>query len=444
MNKMTLCLLLSTSSLFATKPITVTVTRTQTKPQSQPAAVTDRQGAPTSSAVPGQQRTAAASSKTTTGTGNKRADVSLKTQPATSTDSPAVDARASTATGSRQREDYASSGRVAHSTAYEGGAVATDVPDYESGIMADEDHSAEQRPRDEYEAYHAATTAPAESSARPVDGSGVGAPSFGDAGDLSEHPDLLATQAEEDQRERLEDEHERVSSDVADTGTAHSVAYNTNATAPVAQPAASVPVQVEGDTAVERTTASFVDVSGNAALHDVKVEGDCSVSGKATLSGVAIGGRLICPGGCEAKKVQARSITVAGTNTLLDVTTDGALDASGDTRLFNVTVQGKTSASGSLRADNTVLNQLFVGVSKDSDVYLTRSVVNDIVVEKDTKAGFKVLGIQVSRPASNATVVLDGTVVRGNVEFRDLKGTVELRNLARIEGNVIGGVIKKQ
>jgi len=53
--------------------------------------------------------------------------------------------------------------------------------------------------------------------------------------------------------------------------------------------------------------------------------------------------------------------------------------------------------------------------------------------------------MQVNKPAKRqAWVVLDGTIVHGDIEFKDLQGTVVLRNNAQVTGNVLGGVISKQ
>jgi len=204
-----------------------------------------------------------------------------------------------------------------------------------------------------------------------------------------------------------------------------------------------------GDLSVAHSTVSRVDAAGRADLHDVHVDGDCSVAGGTTLTRVTIGGTLRCAGSCAARDVRAHSINLAGSADLRQVVSDKGMSVRGDMTIADSTIHGQTNVRGGvLRADNTAFADVVATVDKERDgkpveFKLTQSTLDSLTIKNG--ASVSVLGMQVNKPAKRqAWVVLDGTIVHGDIEFKDLQGTVVLRNNAQVTGNVLGGVISKQ
>jgi len=208
------------------------------------------------------------------------------------------------------------------------------------------------------------------------------------------------------------------------------------------QSEANRPIKTGGDLVIARTSAASVDVGGTARLDDVRVLGDCCVAGDAHLAMVTVGGKLRCKGACQAKTLQAHEVALAGASTLDSMTAAGDLEVRGDATITNSTVRGTTNVFGQLNATDCALAKVVVAVDKDLKITLTRSTADNMVVKNQT--GFSAFGVQLGSPVNAiASVVLDGTTIQGDVEFKDVVGTVELRNNAQVRGNVLGGIIKR-
>ncbi len=236
-----------------------------------------------------------------------------------------------------------------------------------------------------------------------------------------------------------------------------------NVAALVAEKCAAEPLRIAGTVSSSHTVLSSVHVAGSIDLLDVAIQSDCNIAGSckftdvrivsdcaiagsAKLIKVTIGGALYVAGSCKANNLVAENASSSGLAVLNNVTIDKALDAWGGLTITNSKIRGLTTVQaayrGSFLAEKTIFKDVVIIVDRRSGTLTMNQVTVDFIsIRKNPTSGLAFFGLQIIRPVHKATLVLDGTIVDGDIDFQSLEGTVILRNGAEVRGQIHGGVI---
>ena len=183
---------------------------------------------------------------------------------------------------------------------------------------------------------------------------------------------------------------------------------------------------------------------GSGSLKQVKVGGDCSTSGSARLTDVTVGNLLITRGSCSATKLKAKDATFTGSANVSDGSFE-TITARGSFKMTNTSANDIVSSGSFKAADSTCKAIALKPHTSKTDLVLFKSTATDIIIEQGAGSnGFSIniFGFHYSSGSDTceeATLVLDGSTVSGDITFKNIKGTVVLRNGAQVVGQVIGG-----
>ena len=191
---------------------------------------------------------------------------------------------------------------------------------------------------------------------------------------------------------------------------------------------------------------SDCNVAGSCKFTDVRIAGDCAIAGSAKFIKVTVAGTLHVAGACRANNFSARDASSSGLSVLNNATIAQTLEAWGGLTIMNSSVRGITKVHaayrGSFTAEQTTFKDIEIMVDRRSGALtMTKVHVDFVIICKNPKSGFRIFGLQLIRPVQKTTVVLDATIVDGDIEFQELQGTVILRNGAEVRGQVLGGVV---
>jgi len=234
----------------------------------------------------------------------------------------------------------------------------------------------------------------------------------------------------------------------------------------VAEKCASGPMRTAGSVSSSHTVLSSVNVAGSIDLLDVAVQSDCNIAGSCKLTDVRItgggaiagsakfikvtlGGTLYVAGACKANNLVAREASSSGLVVFNNATIDQKLEAWGGLTITNSRIHGvatvRAAYRGAFFAEQTIFKDVEIVVDRRSGTLTMNKVTVDfIIIRKNPSSGFALFGVQIIPPVQKATIVLDATIVDGDVEFQDLQGTVILRNGAQVRGQVIRGSVVAQ
>lgn len=131
------------------------------------------------------------------------------------------------------------------------------------------------------------------------------------------------------------------------------------------------------------------------------------------------------PTKCENTTIE--NLQVVGTLTLKNTIINGTLTMTGQVRIENSTIN-KTKLKGYLSAKNTVFKTVLD--LNTSQAKLSQCKTKNIMMT--------------SKTPSKAKLMLNASVINGNIGFPYENGRVILTNGARVEGKVIGGTLIQQ
>ncbi len=183
---------------------------------------------------------------------------------------------------------------------------------------------------------------------------------------------------------------------------------------------------------------------GSGTLKQVTISGDCCASGSVVLADVTVGSLLRTRGSCSATKLQAKEATFSGSADVRDSSCQ-KITAAGSLKMTNTSADDISSSGSFKAADCTCKIIALKPNSSKTKLVLTKSTATDITVEPGSGSnGFSIdlFGFHYSSSSGaceEATLVLDGSRVSGDITFKDIKGTVVLCNGAQVVGQVIGG-----
>ncbi len=234
----------------------------------------------------------------------------------------------------------------------------------------------------------------------------------------------------------------------------------------VAEKCASGPMRTAGSVSSSHTVLSSVhvagsidlldvavqsdcNIAGSCKLTDVRITGDCAIAGSAKFIKVTVGGRLYVAGACKANNLTASEASSSGLVVFNNATIDQKLEAWGGLTITNSRIRGmatvRAAYRGAFLAEQTIFKDVEIVVDRRSGhLTMNKVTVDFIIIRKNPSSGFTLFGVQIIPPVQKATILLDATIVDGDVEFQDLQGTVILRNGAQVRGQVLGGVVVTQ
>lgn len=206
-------------------------------------------------------------------------------------------------------------------------------------------------------------------------------------------------------------------------------------------------VQVAGSIdLLDVTVQSDCNVAGSCKLTDVRIAGDCAVAGSAKLVKVTVGGLLRVAGTCRANNLVVQDASSTGLSVLNNVTVEQALEAWGGLTIMASKVHGITKVHathrGSFVAEKTTFKDVEIIVDHRSGrLTMTKVQVDFVIIYPKPRSGLRLFGLQIIPPVRKATLILDATIVDGDIDFQSLQGSVVLRNGAQVRGQILGGIV---
>ncbi len=203
-----------------------------------------------------------------------------------------------------------------------------------------------------------------------------------------------------------------------------------------------------GDATFDQVTITgSVRTAGDARIVNSKIVGKCVTSGDACIDTTTVGSNCMTSGDASLKNVTvAGNVTASGQIVLRDCQLQQAVAVSGSASMVNTKISGDVSLTGKLaQFEHCSCKALTLCPRNNSKTLFKSSSLANITVHNHgsswTFCGFT---FKSDNRCKRATIELDATTIYGDVLFKELTGTVVLRNGAQVTGQVIGGHLVKE
>lgn len=178
--------------------------------------------------------------------------------------------------------------------------------------------------------------------------------------------------------------------------------------------------------------------TGPLKLDNQTLNEDLTITGPFTANNLTVN-ELSLTGPMRARTLNCQKMTVTGSCDMQNLTVGNTVKITGPVTAIECKVNGKTTIIGPIHVTKGQFKDMDLTTNKAT---LERTTADNIVISGDSNFGISINGRQIKD--DQPVLILTGTKINGNIEFKNKKGIVHLKNRSQVVGKIINGEIKQE